>query len=42
VRSFDLLLGLLDGNAIPPVAASQAWAASRHWADRLWLELTPR
>jgi membrane associated rhomboid family serine protease len=38
-RSFNLLLGLLDTNGLPPATALNTWQAARHEADRLWEEL---
>jgi rhomboid protease GluP len=42
VEAFDLLLGMLDANAIPDEPAWQAWGEARREADRLWEELAAR
>lgn len=39
VKSFDLLLAMLDANTIPDAAVWKAWGNSRREADRLWAEV---
>jgi hypothetical protein len=42
VKSFDLLLGMLDAPAIPDEPAWRAWGEARREADRLWQELAAK